>query len=255
MAVSVTVEGAVAQILVSRPEAKNAMTFAMYEAFLEACETVDANPRVKVAVVRGGGGTFIAGTDIAEFRTLKTGEDAIAYERRIETVVGRVERMTKVTIALIEGHAVGGGFSIVLACDLRYAAADAQLGVPIARTLGNCLSMTNYARLVDAVGPGRAKELLLTARLLSAQEAAAIGLVNEVVAPAHLEARVNEVALAICGHAPLTVLASKEAVRRILERRRDAEGEDLIRRCYTSEDFQNAVQAFLAKRPPVWKGR
>ncbi len=255
MSVSMTIEDAIARILVHRPEAKNAMTFAMYEAFAKACEAVDANPQVKVVILRGGGGTFIAGTDIHEFLNLRTGEDALAYEQRIDAVVGRLERMTKVTIALIEGHSVGGGFAIALACDLRYATSDAKLGIPIARTLGNCLSMENYSRLIEAIGPARAKDLLLTARLLSAPEAAAIGLVTEVVSSPQIEARVNEVALAICQEAPLTLQASKEAIRRILERRRGADGEDLIRRCYTSEDFRSAVEAFLAKRPPVWKGR
>lgn len=255
MSVSVQIEGAVARITVHRPEAKNAMTFAMYDAFYEACEALDANPSVRVVMVRGGGGTFIAGTDIGEFLNLRTEQDALAYERRIDRVVGRLERMTKVTIAVIEGHATGGGFTIVLACDLCYAAADARLGVPIARTLGNCLSMANYHRLVDAVGPARAREMLLTARLLSAGEAHALGLVNAVVSPGDLERHVREQAEAICRNAPLTIQVSKEAIRRIQERRRVADGEDLIVRCYTSEDFQGAVRAFLEKRAPAWKGR
>ncbi len=255
MSVSVTIEDAVARILVHRPEARNAMTFAMYDAFFAACEAIDANPKIKVVIVRGGGGTFIAGTDIREFIDLRTGEDALAYERRIDKVVGRLERMTKVTIAMIEGYAVGGGFTIALACDLRYAVSSAALGVPIARTLGNCLSMANSARLLDAVGPARAKELLVTARLLSAEEAHAVGLVNAVVPDNLLEQHVNDVAATICQHAPLTVQVSKEAIRRIQERRRAGEGDDLILRCYMSEDFREAVRAFLDKRLPVWKGR
>jgi len=140
------------------------MSFGMYDAFYGACEALDARPDVRVVIIRGGGGTFIAGTDIREFLNFRSDEDALAYERRIDAVVGRLERMTKVTIAMIEGPATGGGFTMALACDLRYAASTARLGVPIARTLGNCLSMTNYGRLVDAVGSARAKELLLTAR-------------------------------------------------------------------------------------------
>jgi len=255
MSVSVEIRGNVAWIVVHRPEARNAMTFAMYDALFQACEDLDANPDVQVVVLRGGGGTFIAGTDIREFLNLRSGEDALAYERRIDAVVGRVERMRKATIAMIEGHAVGGGFSLALACDLRYAAADARLGVPIARTLGNCLSLSNYNRLLDAVGPGIAKELLFTARLLSAEEAHRLGLVNAVVPAEELEHHVEEVAKTIAGHAPLTVQASKEAIARILKHRRAADGDDLILRCYTSEDFREAVRAFLEKRKPVWKGR
>lgn len=255
MSVSVEIRGNVAWIVVYRPEARNAMTFAMYDSLFQACEDLDAKPDVQVVVLRGGGGTFIAGTDIREFLNLRSGEDALAYERRIDAVVGRVERMRKATIAMIEGHAVGGGFTLALACDLRYAAENARLGVPIARTLGNCLSMSNYSRLLDAVGPGIAKELLFTARLLSAEEAHRLGLVNAVVPAEELEHHVEEVAKTIAGHAPLTVQASKEAIARILKHRRAADGDDLVLRCYTSEDFREAVRAFLEKRVPAWKGR
>ncbi|MCL6553069.1 MAG: enoyl-CoA hydratase/isomerase family protein [Firmicutes bacterium] len=255
MAIAVDVVGQTAWITVARPEARNAMTFAMYDAFLAAVDDLNARDALRVVVIRGAGGTFVAGTDIAEFRTLQTEADALAYERRIDAVVGRVERMRKVTIAMIDGFATGGGLTLALACDLRYAASTARLGIPIARTLGNCLSMANYARLVDAVGPTRAKDLLLTARLLSAAEARAAGLVTEVVAPEALEAHVRQVAETIGGHAPLTLEVSKEAIRRILARRREVEGDDLILRCYLSADFREGVEAFLAKRTPVWRGR
>jgi len=255
VAIAVDVVGQAAWITVARPEARNAMTFAMYDAFLAAVDDLNARDALRVVVIRGAGGTFVAGTDIAEFRTLQTEADALAYERRIDAVVGRVERMRKVTIAMIDGFATGGGLTLALACDLRYAASTARLGIPIARTLGNCLSMANYARLVDAVGPTRAKDLLLTARLLSAAEARAAGLVTEVVAPEALEAHVRQVAETIGGHAPLTLEVSKEAIRRILARRREVEGDDLILRCYLSADFREGVEAFLAKRTPVWRGR
>ena len=255
MSISVEVRGPVAWVVVHRPEARNAMTFAMYDALQQTCVDLDANPEVKVVVLRGGGGTFIAGTDIREFLRFKAAEDALAYERRMDAVVGTVESMRKVTIAMVEGYAVGGGFTLALACDLRYAAADARFGVPIARTLGNCLSMSNYNRLLDAVGPTVAKELLLTARLLSAEEAHHLRLVNAVVPPERLEAHVQEVAVTIAAHAPLTLQVTKEALLRILRQRRAANGDDLIVQCYTSEDFHNAVRAFLEKQPPVWKGR
>lgn len=254
MSVSVDLRDAIARIVVHNPQTRNAMSFAMYDAFHDACVTLDENAAVKVVIIRGGGGTFIAGTDIREFRNLRTPDDALAYERRIDRVIGRLERMTKVTIAMIEGHAVGGGFPLAMACDLRYAALDARMGIPIARTLGNCVSMANATRLLDAVGPTRAKELLLTARLLSAQEAQDVGFLTAAIAPEELERHVSEVAATICELAPLTLQISKEAIRRILERRRGTEGDDLIVRAYTSDDFQGAVRAFLEKRKPVWTG-
>jgi enoyl-CoA hydratase/carnithine racemase len=255
MDVAIEITAPLARVTVHRPEARNAMTFAAYQALYDACETLDADPAVRVVIVQGGGGSFIAGTDIREFLTLRTADDALAYEQRIGAVADRVERMTKTTIAAIEGAAVGGGLTIALACDLRYAASNARLGVPIARTLGNCLSMASTARLIETIGPARARDLLLTARLVGADEAHAIGLVNGVVPSEALERRVNEVAEGIAGLAPLTVEVSKEAIRRTVAPRRTAEGDDLIVRCYTSEDFRGAVQAFLEKRPPLWTGR
>lgn len=255
MSISVDVAGAIARVTVHRPEARNAMTLAMYDEFLNAVDGLEAHPDVRVVIVRGGGGTFIAGTDIGEFRAIHTREEILTYEHKMDTVIGRVERLTKVTIAMIEGAATGGGCALALACDLRYAARSARLGVPIARTLGNCLSMNNYGRLVDAVGPARAREVLFTARLLSADDAQALGILNAAVPDDTLESHVAEVAATICQHAPLTIQVTKEAIRRIIERRRGIDGDDLILRCYLSEDFREGVTAFLERRPPVWKGR
>lgn len=253
----VEIDGPVAVLTFNRPEARNAMTWAMYEALVETCDRVDAAPDVRVLVLRGAGGTFVAGTDIAQFTTFERPEDGLAYERQLDEVMDRLERVRKPTIAQVEGVAAGGGCALALACDIRICTPDARFGVPIARTLGNCLSAANHARLLDLIGPARLKELIFTARFIAAPEAASLGLVSDIVEPGKLSQTVRELALQMASHAPLTIETTKEMVRRIQAARRlaTAEARDLIERCYMSEDFREGVQAFLARRPPVWKGR
>ena len=248
--------GAIALLTFNRPGARNAMTWAMYEGLVDACEHVDADDRVRVFVLRGAGDkAFVAGTDISQFKTFTTPRHAIDYEKSQNRNVGRLELVKKPTIAMIRGFAVGGGASIALACDLRIAATDAKIGVPIAKTLGNTLSMTTLARIASYVGPARTKELLFTARLIDADEGKAAGVFNEVVDPERLEARTLEVAEQIASNAPLTIRSVKEGVRRLMEHARVDEAEDLILMAYESEDFKEGVDAFLNKRPPRWKGR
>src|SRR5207249_11334783 len=162
----------------NRPEARNAMTWDMYDALVAACEDVDHDPAIRVLVLRGAGGkAFVAGTDITQFQGFRAPGDGVDYERRLDEVLDRLERVSKPTIAQVQGVAAGGGCAIALCCDLRVATPASTFGVPIARTLGNCLSGATYARLVDALGPSRAKDLLFTGRFVSAADALASGLV------------------------------------------------------------------------------
>jgi enoyl-CoA hydratase len=251
------VNGPVATLTFNRPEARNALTWEMYDALASACDTVEANAAIRVFVVRGAGKAFAAGTDIGQFTTLSTAADAVAYERRLDAIVGRVEGVNVATIAQVEGVAAGGGCAIALACDLRVCTPTARFGIPVARTLGNCLSATNYARFVEMVGAAHVKDLMFTGRLIDATEAARLGLVTRMAGPDAIDATVAELAQTIANNAPLTIRATKEALRRIQRNGRLESGaiDDLVVACYTSEDFRNAVAAFLAKRPPTFTGR
>ena len=243
-------------ITLNRPQARNAMTFPMYARLKEIAETVGDDPKVKVLVVTGAGEkAFAAGTDISQFREFRTPEDALAYEHRIDAVLVALEQCPKPTIAAIAGACTGGGGAIAGVCDMRIAAANMRFGFPIAKTLGNCLSMANYGRLAALLGPAKVLDLIYTARLVEADEARAIGLVSEVL-PDHaaLQARVRELATLIAGHAPLTLRASKEAMRRLRLAARQVDGDDLVTMCFTSNDFRNGVQNFLAKKPAEWTG-
>jgi enoyl-CoA hydratase/carnithine racemase len=243
-------------ITFNRPQARNALTFAMYENLSEICRRIAATREVKALVITGAGErAFAAGTDIAQFRDFKTGEDGIAYEQKMERVLATIERCPVPTIAAVAGFCTGGGAAIAAACDFRIAAANAQFGFPIARTIGNCLSIENYARLAGLVGPQRVKEMLLLARMIDAPAALAIGLVSEVLPdPAALQARAGELAATLSGHAPITMAVTKEALRRLQARIADENIDDLIRLTYASADFKEGMSAFLEKRPPNWTG-
>ena len=248
--------GAVAEITLSHPAALNAMTWEMYDALDKLCGELDDDRALRVVVLQGAGTrAFVAGTDINHFRTFQSAEDGIAYEARLDRVVGRLERLAKPTIAKLRGYAVGGGMALALACDLRIAAPSLKFGVPIAKTLGNCLSAENLARIVDLVGPARAKQLIYTADLLDAPACLSLGLINEVVEEERLDARVDELAATIAGNAPLTIQATKQTIARILAQRRVETDAEAIRLCYGSEDFHQGVAAFLEKRKPEWQGR
>ncbi len=248
--------GAVALLTFNRPQARNAMTWAMYEGLTAACAHVDADDRVRVLVLRGAGDkAFVAGTDIGQFQRFSTPEDALDYERQGNRQLDRLEAVGKPTIALLRGYCAGGGAGIALACDFRLAAPDVRFGIPIARTLGNTLSMAALARLCALVGPARAKDLLFTARFVEADEGKTVGLFNEVVPADRLEPRALELGEQLAGHAPLTIRSLKESIRRLTAHGRPEEVDELILMCYLSADFKEGVAAFLDKRPPRWTGR
>ena len=246
------IEGSIGTLTFTRPQARNALTWDMYDALVDTCERVDTSD-VRVFVIRGVGGVFSGGTDIAQFRDFQTGADGVAYERRLDTVIDRLEHVNKITIAAIDGPAVGGGCAIALACDLRLCSERARFGVPVARTLGNCLSAANLGRLVDLVGHARALDVLFTARLIEAGEALQLGLATRVVPSESLDAEVARLAADLTQRASSTVQATKALLRRLRDERRPAAADDIIAACYASQEFHEGVTAFLEGRRPAWK--
>jgi enoyl-CoA hydratase/carnithine racemase len=254
--VLVSRDGPIVTLTFNRPEARNAMTWGMYQKLYDTCEEVDADESIRVLVLKGAGGkAFVAGTDISQFTKFQGAEDGLQYERDGDKRAGRISRVTKPVIAQIEGAAVGGGFGIAAGADIRIATPEARFGLPMARTLGNCLSMGNYAKFMEVLGASRLKEMMMRARLLSAQEALAAGFVHEIVPAEAIDARVRELAHTIASHAPITLWVTKEAVRRIQEARAVPDGDDLISTTYGSADFHEGVRAFIDKRPPRWTGK
>ena len=251
------VRDGIGRVTFNRPQARNALTFAMYERLAAICGEIDADPAIKALLITGAGDkAFAAGTDIGQFRAFSSPEDALGYEARIDRVLGAVEACRVPTIAAVAGACTGGGAGIACACDLRIAASNARFGFPVARTLGNCLSVSNYARLSALIGPARVKDMIFTARLVEADEAKQVGLVSEVLPDlAALAARADELTRLVASHAPLTLRATKEALRRIKERALPEGDSDLILMCYMSQDFREGMEAFLAKRAPVWRGK
>ncbi|HEV2028817.1 MAG TPA: enoyl-CoA hydratase/isomerase family protein [Candidatus Dormibacteraeota bacterium] len=249
--------GAVVWITFNRPQARNALTWNMYDRLEATCHEVNADRDVRAVVLTGAGGqAFVAGTDIGQFRAFKTEQDALDYEARGNTVMSALESVRVPTIAAIAGPCTGAGAAIAACCDLRIASPSARYGFPIARTLGNCLSMANYTRAAALIGFARLKDLMLRARLMDAQEMLASGLLSELTPDeASLLTRAQSLAEEVASLAPLTLWATKEALRRVRDRLLpDGTDSDLIVACYTSRDFKEGVEAFLAKRKPQWTG-
>jgi enoyl-CoA hydratase/carnithine racemase len=250
-------DGPIASITLNRPDKRNALTFEMYVGLAKYCRSADGENDLKVIIVRGAGDkAFAAGTDISLFREFQGAEDGLAYEKKIDGVLSDIEACPKPIIAAITGACTGGGAVIAGLCDIRLATRDMRFGYPIARTLGNCLSIASLQRMSALIGMARTKELIMTSRLIEADEALNIGLVSELFDDADaLFARANELAAQIATFAPLTLRVTKEMFARMNAAGPAIEDDDLIAMCYASEDFHEGLEAFLGKRKANWSGR
>jgi enoyl-CoA hydratase/carnithine racemase len=245
----------IAVLTLSNPSVLNAMTWQMYRQLEEHLEALEHDEALRVIIVRGDGvKAFAAGTDIQQFQGF-TGEQGVTYEHNMESIIGRLYGIGKPTIAAVQGYAVGAGIAIVAACDLRYAAPSARFGVPIGRTLGNCLSLKNYRHIVEAFGLMRAKEMLFTGRLLSASDALQCGFLTALIEEDRLFTHVQEVAQQIATMAPLTIWATKEAQKRLDAAQDAVPYDDVLDRVYGSADFAEGVRAYIEKRKPSWQGK
>lgn len=248
------IENDIGIITFNRPESRNALTFDMYDQVRSLSLELVNSRDIKALVVHGAGDkAFAAGTDISGFRNFSSAEDALAYERQMDEVLDAFEKIPVPTIAAIFGACTGGGAAIASACDIRFSNDRLKYGFPIARTLGNCLSNQNLSRQIWLLGASKVKELMLTARLMEAPEALTAGLVSKISDDPLAEAL--KLADTLKGHAPLTMTATKEAMRRLRNESITSEDRDLIVQCYTSEDFHEGIEAFLAKRTPHWSGK
>jgi enoyl-CoA hydratase/carnithine racemase len=250
--------GPIARILFHNPAAHNALTHKMWGELRELCLTLAQDRAVRVVTFRGSGGkAFVSGTDISHFLGFTSGRDGIDYEREIDAAMGAIDGLPMTTVAVIEGWAVGGGLNILSACDFRIATPDARFGSPLGRTIGNCLSMSSYARVVRAVGIPAARRMILLGEMLTAPELLSSGVLYEVVESNGLDAAVAQLCERAAANAPLTTRVTKEALRRLTGATLP-DIDDLIERVYGSADFKRGVQAFIEKKskkdPPDWTG-
>ncbi|GAA1026695.1 MULTISPECIES: enoyl-CoA hydratase/isomerase family protein [Amycolatopsis] len=252
-----TREGAVARLTFSRPEKMNAITHGMWAAIPGVAAEVEADPELKALVLTGAGRHFSAGADIGEFRELRSTADAAAkYDEAVDSAVAALTAMRKPTVAMVQGNCIGGGCQISVACDFRFAADDARFGITPAK-LGIVYHFASTRQLVSLVGPANAKYFLLSGELVDATRAREIGLVNDVVPAADLEAATARFTETLCGRSQASIRGMNRIIEKIAagQEKTDDEVEEIRLAALHGEDYAEGVDAFLNRRAPKFTYR
>jgi enoyl-CoA hydratase len=245
-------DGPIARITFNNPGARNALTWPMYEELKRVCDEIANRPEIRVAIFRGAGDkAFVSGSDIQQFIDLKEDE---AYEVAVDAIFHSLQHLPIPTIALIEGLAVGSGLLIATACDFRISTTDARFGIPVAKTLGNCLSPSNLSWIANHLGVPMVKRMLLTAELIKAPELLDAGYLYQTTTAEEIADVTELLASKLAALAPITQKASKLALARLMESN-VPDCTDLMRETYNSADFKEGVNAFLEGRSPKWLGK
>jgi enoyl-CoA hydratase/carnithine racemase len=246
-------DGPVGTLTLNRPESHNAISLGMYEAIPELVKSVAKNASVKVLVLRGAGQrAFASGADISEFREVRgDATSAKAYNERVAAAERAIEQLEKPTIAMVHGYCIGGGLGLALACDLRYADDQVRMAITPAK-LGLVYSLESTKRLVDLVGPSRARWILMSGQQIRGHRVLELGLADELFAADELEGATYELAELICTRAQFSVRAAKTIVARVLAGQvtDDELTTDLRNSSFDTDDYAEGVRAFLGKRPP-----
>ena len=250
--IDLQLDGSTARISFNNPAARNALTWPMYEELKRICDAIANMPEIKVAIFRGAGDkAFVSGSDIQQFVALQKDEP---YEVAVDAIFHSLQHLPIPTIALIEGLAVGSGLLIATACDFRISTNDARFGIPVAKTLGNCLSPSNLSWIAYHLGVPMVKRMLLSAELITAPELLNAGYLYQTTTPDAIAEVTEVLAEKLAALAPMTQKASKVTLARLMESNLP-DCTELMRQTYNSVDFKEGVDAFLEGRPPQWLGK
>lgn len=253
-------EPPIAWLIINRPQSHNALNAKVWRALAAEVNRLAQDDKIQVLIIRGAGDkAFIAGADVAEFPAIRANAElTVEYDKLANTALQALMDAPQPVIAMINGVCFGGGVLLALTCDLRFASIEAQFAIPAGK-LGLAYPFRmGIKRLVKIAGAANAADILFSCRTLTAQEALAMGLINQVLPQTELESFVRSYALKMAEGAPLSLQAHKIAIQQAMfddSEKDDGRAEAAIRRCLNSADYQEGIAAFLEKRKPKFTGR